>query len=493
MPDFAAVAPYLKDPLVLAGFALFLFFGALRFVVKRYRVTQKIAGIAVLRLVVFGFILALTVIILGFGLRYMEVLSDTKRVAAEHRAALAEQANRSLQTQLARLTEDRNTAQEQSKALTAAVTALAAQQGPGIDDALEALANDDTAKAKVIFQRIADAQATNVKKAAAAHRHLGALAYLSDTNEALTAYRRATELDPDNLNGWIQLGELYLRTGRYDDAIRAHGLGLALAEANNDRWAIAAQTGNLAGVYSFKGDLARAEKMLRHVLTMQLELGNKQGMATTYSNLSNVYSMRYELVRAEDMIQKSLAINKELKQKQGMAIDYGNLGVIYGKRRKLNQAEDMFRKALKIYEMLEAKTSMALMYGNLGNVYGIRNELDRAEGMYRKALGIYEKHAAKPGMALMYGNLGVIYKNRRDYDRAIMMYEKALAIDKDLGRKLGIATVYVNIGNLHKLRGDFDQARMAWKKSVSLFRELNAAQADIVQAALDRLGGPPDK
>jgi hypothetical protein len=58
MTGFEAVAPYLNEPLVLSGFALFLFFGALRFMAKRFpTISRNIAGIAVLRLVAFGFVL----------------------------------------------------------------------------------------------------------------------------------------------------------------------------------------------------------------------------------------------------------------------------------------------------------------------------------------------------------------------------------------------------------------------------------------------------
>jgi hypothetical protein len=56
LSGFAAVVPYLKDPLVLAGFALFLFFLSLRFVVSKLPVvTKKNSGIAVFRLISFSF------------------------------------------------------------------------------------------------------------------------------------------------------------------------------------------------------------------------------------------------------------------------------------------------------------------------------------------------------------------------------------------------------------------------------------------------------
>ena len=74
LSGFEAVASYLEHPLVLAGFALFLFFVALRYIVSKLPiVTKKIADITVLRLVSFGFILALLVIVLGFVRRALSL------------------------------------------------------------------------------------------------------------------------------------------------------------------------------------------------------------------------------------------------------------------------------------------------------------------------------------------------------------------------------------------------------------------------------------
>jgi tetratricopeptide (TPR) repeat protein len=64
------------------------------------------------------------------------------------------------------------------------------------------LEKGETKEAAVIFQAIAERKEEDVKKAAAAYRHLGALSFLDDTQKALAAYRRATELEPDNAVGW---------------------------------------------------------------------------------------------------------------------------------------------------------------------------------------------------------------------------------------------------------------------------------------------------
>src|SRR5215208_6257460 len=102
-----------------------------------------------------------------------------------------------------------------STQLTQAVQALANLRGqkdapPGINEALARLKQGNTTAAEEIFQAIANRRAAslaaNSQAAAAAYRHLGALAYLNDKQKALDAYRRAAKLDPDNAEGWHQLG-----------------------------------------------------------------------------------------------------------------------------------------------------------------------------------------------------------------------------------------------------------------------------------------------
>ena len=79
MPElagFAQIAPYLTNPLVLAGFGLLLFFALLRAVLKSRvmpTVSQSAGGRALASLLRYGFVVALVVIVLGFVLC---ILSD---------------------------------------------------------------------------------------------------------------------------------------------------------------------------------------------------------------------------------------------------------------------------------------------------------------------------------------------------------------------------------------------------------------------------------
>lgn len=76
MPDFDSIAPYLKDPLVLIGFFIFIVFLLLRVIIKQNIIPTltKKDGFSFLKLILmYGFIFGIILMILGFGLKYREM------------------------------------------------------------------------------------------------------------------------------------------------------------------------------------------------------------------------------------------------------------------------------------------------------------------------------------------------------------------------------------------------------------------------------------
>src|SRR4051812_18604416 len=83
--SFERVAPYLHDPLVLCGFTLALFFGFGRALLKSGLIPQQsqIGGYRILqRVLLYGFLLSIVIILLGFGLKYRELSKEEQRAAA---------------------------------------------------------------------------------------------------------------------------------------------------------------------------------------------------------------------------------------------------------------------------------------------------------------------------------------------------------------------------------------------------------------------------
>jgi hypothetical protein len=81
--DFVKIAPFLTHPLVLTGFVLMLFFGLLKALLKAGiipQLTQATGGAIVKLLLKYGFIIALTITLSGFGIEgyrtYMKNAGD---------------------------------------------------------------------------------------------------------------------------------------------------------------------------------------------------------------------------------------------------------------------------------------------------------------------------------------------------------------------------------------------------------------------------------
>ena len=157
--------------------------------------------------------------------------------------------------------------ESENKQLTKAFEDLVARAKAGeepdrITEALKEADAGNTASAEAIFEHVLERKKGEAasKEAAAAARHIGALAYLHDTQKALSAYTEAVELDPEDPDGWNMLGHLRDRVGDLDGAIAAYGRVLALGDKAKDKGVVAAALGNLGTVYETRGELDKAEE-----------------------------------------------------------------------------------------------------------------------------------------------------------------------------------------------------------------------------------------
>ena len=294
--------------------------------------------------------------------------------------------------------------QDHFREVKEAVESLAEQRQepdapPGIDEALKQLSVGDTTAAEKIFREVLDRRKaegeTANKEAARPARHLGALAFLYNTQKALDAYREAVELDPDDPDGWNQLGQILHRIGDLDEAEAAFGCVLGLGNRVEGNRVIAAATGNLGVIHLTRGDLDKSEEFHLKSLALHKELGHKEGMASQYGNLGLIHRRRGDLDKAEELHLKSLALEEDLGRKEGMASDYGNLGLIHRTRGDLDKAEGFHLKSLALYEELGHKEGIANQYGNLGTIRAQRDDTSGACAYWAKAKALFLEIDAK--------------------------------------------------------------------------------------------------
>jgi len=222
--------------------------------------------------------------------------------------------------------------------------------------------------------------------AAQLYRGRGALAYANNTHESLGHYQRATQLDPNNVEGWNQLGHLHQRLGELEQAMKDYKNVNDLATEPAHR---AVSYGNMGIIFQTQGDLEQAMTMYQKALDINTDLGHKEGMANQYGNMGLVFKTQGDLEQAMAMYQKALDINIDLGRKEGMATQYSNMGNVFQTQGDLKQAMAMYQKALDINIDLGRKEGMAYNYANMGIVFQTQGDLEQARDLWQRALVLF--------------------------------------------------------------------------------------------------------
>lgn len=159
--------------------------------------------------------------------------------------------------------------------------------------------------------------------------------------DAEILFKKALELQSDNLPARLGMGEVYLATNRSNDAIAVFS-GLVANENLADK---ALQGSGLA--YLALRDLEQAKTQL----IKAVELNEKLWRA--WNGLGIIYDARQDFENAEKAYQSALLIN----EKDG--IIYNNYGMFYMAQEKFKKAEQQFIVALNYSPELEiAETNL---------------------------------------------------------------------------------------------------------------------------------------
>jgi tetratricopeptide (TPR) repeat protein len=380
--NFGKIAKFLKHPLVLLGFVIMLVFSVYDKTLEKGIIPTLSTdqGRVIVHLMLgYGFQLGVFVVILGFTWQFYKtrtnwllvliVLSGfgllfyqsfvEKEVNISSKTA---ETTASIQQIVATLTKQHQpelqAKDEQLKAaLTVAVNAVKTGQGIGANEsernaALAAMAQGNTTLAKTLFAKATHKGEQDALQTAESYRNLGVLAFLDNTQEALQSYRRATQLDPDNTDGWIRLGYLLIRVGDLTEAIAVYNTVSTLGEKHGLKQEIAAAYENSGNVYQTLGDLDKAIEFQQKSLKLYEDLGRVEGMALNYGNLGNVYLTRGDLDKAIEFQQKALKLDEDLGNKEGMAIDYGNLGNVYKLQGNKTEAKRYYLMSIELFKQL---------------------------------------------------------------------------------------------------------------------------------------------
>ena len=183
--------------------------------------------------------------------------------------------------------------------------------------------------------------------------------------EAISAFRKAIQVDPNIMESHASLGYLLHCQGKLDEAISAYHKAIQIDPDHID----------------------------------------------VYCYLGNAFGDQGKLDEAISAYHKAIQIDPNY------AHAYSNLGCVLEAQGNLNEAISANRKAIQL------DPNNANAYNNLGSALKKQGKLDEAISAYHKAIQIDPNHAHA------YNNLGVALKAEGKLDEAISSHRKAIQLD----------------------------------------------------------------
>jgi tetratricopeptide (TPR) repeat protein len=177
---------------------------------------------------------------------------------------------------------------------------------------------------------------------------------------------------------------------------------------------------------------------------------------------------------AEEWLNKCLTVETELGDRAGMATSWGVLGDIARNRGDYDKAEDLYNRCLKVETELGDRAGMATSWGVLGDIARNRGDYDKAEDLYNRSLTVYTELGDRAGMASSWGALGVLERERGNLDVAETWLKQALTAVKNLQMPERIASFNWSLALLYRAKGEEQTAQEHYAISYDLYTKLGA-------------------
>ena len=353
-----------------------------------------------------------------------------------------------------------------------AITAIAS--GAATDaryaKALELIKAGKPAEAEPLLRAVAEERAsrakTEAKQAAEAFRNLGAIAGLADPRRAREAYRRAAELDPDNIDALLWLGWLEMQAGSLEASERAYRRLIELhAKTPDSREVYWARLG-LGNIRKVRGDLtaAKAAYLQAQAVADRLAKANpgdagwQRDLSLSHEQIGAVLQNEGNLPGALASYRASFAIAERLAKadpgnagwQSDLSVSLIQIGDVQLDQGNLPGALESYRASLAIAERLAKadpgnarwQHDLSVSHERIGDVLRAQGNLPGALESYRASLAIRERLTKtdpdnagwQNDLSVSLNKIGDVLRDQGNLPGAQESYRASLAIAERLAK-----------------------------------------------------------
>ncbi|MBX3084730.1 MAG: tetratricopeptide repeat protein [Anaerolineae bacterium] len=300
------------------------------------------------------------------------------------------------------------------------------------------------------------------------------LGYVAKTAEKSKNRQRQAQV-------WSKLGNVLMKLGKLDDAVRNCELAITVATEIGDLYLKANNLITLAHVYIIKSDYPKsmtacmeARKIATKIKDPETKVFALSAYGTTHSHLGNLKKALYYQ-------KQCLTISKNNHLPLNQANSLNDIGKLYSHQNKKRIALSYFEKALALYTSIGAFDRRVGVIHNLGMTYTYENESQKGLDYLQEALTIYRERSDQDLICSALGDLGNAYYFMKNYQEAIRYLKEGLTIAENLGMRRLEANLLNTLGASYHELGDTKLGAEKVNKAISISREIGDEAREAMQ------------
>jgi len=280
---------------------------------------------------------------------------------------------------------------------------------------------------------------------------------LSHIDQSL-AFAKKQGVDSLQLEALILRGELYMRTGRYDESRDDLEKAKTLAMNRADSASLGVIHGHFGGLAFFQSQFDEATGQLLTAISYSTDEAFR---ARTFNNLGSIFERIGDDQKALTYFNNALDLHRAAGRKPLAASTLGNIGVILHKQEKFENAIQHFRESAAMAARMQDTFALSVRWQNLGNSFLETTRFDSAMVYFNRALSASRALRDTFGMASIYNSRANLYKNLQVLDSAISNRQQAFRLAMSIGDTTDMIQAQLALSRAYAEQGDYRLAYQA--------------------------------
>lgn len=266
-----------------------------------------------------------------------------------------------------------------------------------------------------------------------------------EDSSAEAAFLKVIALEPAYQDAYLQLGNMYDRQGRMEEAFGAFVKGAEVNPQSPAGRSAMVKIPLIQGIL-----LARGGAFDQALRAFEQALGVSSDPAPIYFNMAQIYLRQGDLARGEQALNRTLQFDPK---HQGAAL---KLGILYEQQGKLEEALLLYDRAHG-FNPLSSEGINALV-----SAHTVRGRLAARDGKLDEALAEFERTTRiQPENAANFYNVGQVHLQRKDLAEAEKAFRQVIALDPSEG------DAYIKVGDIQEATGRKEEALRTYEQFIA--------------------------